>query len=71
MDDQFDELSDEELGRLIREALKVNNEEKIERAATRMDLATFLQKVGLTAVASAICELAEKAWEALRIIIFG
>ena len=67
----YEELSDEELGRLVRQSLRGREQAARESSTTKSGFARFLEAVGLAGLAHAVWNLAVGTWNLLRAAIFG
>ena len=71
MIDRYDNLSDEEFGRLIRQAVKGREQAARESASTRSGFSKFLEACGLDGLAKAVANLTANAWNSARVALFG
>ena len=71
MIDRYDNLSDEEFGRLIRQAVKGREEVARESATTMTGFSKFLEACGLDGLAKAISNLTSSGWNTARTALFG
>ncbi len=71
MIEDYENLSDEELGRLVRQSLRGREQAARESAATRSGFSRFLEAIGLAGLSTVIWNLAVGAWNLLRATIFG
>jgi hypothetical protein len=69
--EDYENLSNEELGRLVRQSLKGREQAARENARTKSGFSRFLEAVGLAGLATAVYILAVGAWHALRAMLFG
>jgi hypothetical protein len=67
----YDDLTDEELGRLVRQSIKGREQVARENATTKSGFARFLEAVGLAGIATAFWNMAVGAWNIIRPLIFG
>jgi hypothetical protein len=71
MTGHYDDLTDEELGRLVRQSVRGREQAARESAATKSGFARFLEAVGLAGLATVVLNLAIGAWNLSRAAIFG
>lgn len=69
--ERYDNLTDEEFGRLIRQAVKGREQAAKENAMTKSGFSKFLEACGLEGLANAVSNLTSNAWAAVRGALFG
>ena len=71
MTTNYENLTDEELGRLVRQSLRGREQVARENARTKSGFSRFLEALGLTSLATVVWNLAVGAWNIVRATLLG